>query len=219
MASVDPESQASPLRHKMPGSRQDLTRQGYPAHMPPVQLSKQLFPYCVVWSPLPPITWLLPFIGHMGIANSRGRAFYIYLSTLPHNQTICTYLHLVPSGIIHDFAGPYTIGVGNFAFGAPTRYMLLQPDQCFGTTWDEGVDSGCVEYGKRMHNLCCDNCHSHVARCLNDMRYKNSTSWNMLKLGVMMFFFGKFTDTWGAVKTFAPFLAFLFTTLYFTGQI
>ena len=25
--------------------------------------------------------------------------------------------------------------------------------------------------GKRMHNLCCDNCHSHVARALNLMNY------------------------------------------------
>ena len=37
-----------------------------------------------VWSPLPPITWILPFIGHTGI---------------------CT-----EDGIIYDFAGPYTIG-------------------------------------------------------------------------------------------------------------
>jgi hypothetical protein len=37
-----------------------------------INVSKDLFPYCIVWSPLPPITWVLPFIGHMGIADSRG---------------------------------------------------------------------------------------------------------------------------------------------------
>ena len=26
-----------------------------------------------------------------------------------------------------------------------------------------------------MHNLCCDNCHSHVARALNIMQYDGST--------------------------------------------
>lgn len=26
-----------------------------------------------------------------------------------------------------------------------------------------------------MHNLCCDNCHSHVARALNIMHYDGST--------------------------------------------
>lgn len=30
------------------------------------------FPFCIVWSPLPVITWFLPFIGHLGIADSQG---------------------------------------------------------------------------------------------------------------------------------------------------
>lgn len=25
------------------------------------------FPYCIVWTPLPVISWFLPFIGHVGI--------------------------------------------------------------------------------------------------------------------------------------------------------
>lgn len=49
------------------------------------------FPYCIVWTPLPLISWLLPFIGHTGIAMS--------------------------DGVIHDFAGPYTITVDDLAFG------------------------------------------------------------------------------------------------------
>lgn len=27
--------------------------------------------FCILWSPLPPITYILPFIGHMGIADSK----------------------------------------------------------------------------------------------------------------------------------------------------
>ena len=40
--------------------------------------------FTILWSPLPPITCILPFIGHMGIANSRG--------------------------IASDFQGPYSVG-------------------------------------------------------------------------------------------------------------
>ena len=43
------------------------------------------FPYSVVFQPLPPLTWLLPLIGHMGVCDSEGR--------------------------VHDFQGPYTIRV------------------------------------------------------------------------------------------------------------
>ena len=42
-----------------------------------------------------------PFIGHMGIATSEG--------------------------VIRDFAGPYYVSEGNMAFGEPTRYLKLQP--------------------------------------------------------------------------------------------
>ena len=34
--------------------------------------SSDKYPYCIVWSPLPVITWFLPFIGHTGIGNSEG---------------------------------------------------------------------------------------------------------------------------------------------------
>lgn len=30
------------------------------------------YPFCLVWTPIPMITWLLPFVGHMGIATSQG---------------------------------------------------------------------------------------------------------------------------------------------------
>jgi hypothetical protein len=39
--------------------------------------------------------------GHMGIANS--------------------------DGVIFDFAGPYTINADSMTFGAPTRYLTLDP--------------------------------------------------------------------------------------------
>lgn len=51
--------------------------------------------------------------GHMGIADSRG--------------------------VIYDFAGPYTIGEDNMAFGRPTRYLQLDPGRCKGEHWDEAV--------------------------------------------------------------------------------
>ena len=69
--------------------------------LPPIDASHDLFPYCIVWSPLPPITFFLPFIGHIGIADS--------------------------DGVIHDFAGPYTINRGQMAFGSPTRYLQINP--------------------------------------------------------------------------------------------
>ncbi len=58
------------------------------------------FPYCIVWVPIPVITWLLPFVGHMGICTSKG--------------------------VTLDFAGPYFISVDNLAFGTPARCVHLR---------------------------------------------------------------------------------------------
>ena len=32
--------------------------------------------YSILWSPIPFITWILPFVGHMGIADSKGISEY-----------------------------------------------------------------------------------------------------------------------------------------------
>jgi hypothetical protein len=58
------------------------------------------FPCCIVWTPLPIISWLVPFIGHIGICRE--------------------------DGVILDFAGPNFVCVDNFAFGSVTRYLQLE---------------------------------------------------------------------------------------------
>lgn len=50
-----------------------------------VQPEKDHFPLCIVWMPLPVLTWLIPFVGHVGIATS--------------------------DGTIHDFVGSHYINV------------------------------------------------------------------------------------------------------------
>jgi hypothetical protein len=37
---------------------------------------KDHYPLCIVWSPLPILTWFIPFIGHVGIATRK--IFLIY---------------------------------------------------------------------------------------------------------------------------------------------
>jgi transmembrane protein 222 len=161
-----------------------------------IDVRRSRFPYAITWTPLPMITWILPFIGHMGIADSRG--------------------------VIYDFAGPYTIGVDNMAFSKPTRYLVLDPNdipkeklspikpggpaRAPREVWDEAIDAGAEVYCRRMHNICCDNCHSHVARCLNIMAFKGSKGWNMVNLAALIFFRGKFVSTSRAIQTWLQFL-------------
>lgn len=148
-----------------------------------INVETDKFPFCIVWTPIPLLTWFFPFIGHMGIAMS--------------------------NGVIRDFAGPYYVSEDNMAFGRPTRYLVLDVNGVSNGNaleWDECVSKASVVYGTRMHNLFWDNCHSHVGMALSLMKYGGSTNWNMIRLASWMFFFGKYVSYGRALKTWLPFI-------------
>lgn len=150
-----------------------------------VNVQTGVYPYCIIWSPIPMITWVFPFIGHLGIATREG--------------------------IIFDFAGSYHIGQNSFAFGAPTKYFQCLHDNdnvVNDTSWNESIEMGNAMYEKRMHNLFWDNCHSHVASCLNANKFQNKR-WNMVNLAYLLFVHGTFTNAEGMLKTWLPFLTIL----------
>ncbi|XP_036112901.1 transmembrane protein 222 isoform X3 [Molossus molossus] len=79
--------------------------------------------------------------------------------------------------------------------GFLSRYWKLDPARVYASgpnAWDTAVHDASEEYKHRMHNLCCDNCHSHVALALNLMRYNNSTNWNMVTLCFFCLLYGKY---------------------------
>ena len=79
--------------------------------LPPVDAERHRYPCCIVWTPIHPITWLCPYVGHVGLCDAEGR--------------------------VHDFAGPYYIGLDAMAFGWPTRYVQLDCDSM--PHWDLSV--------------------------------------------------------------------------------
>ena len=54
------------------------------------------------------------------------------------------------------------------------------------------------------HNILCDNCHSHVAYCLNKMEFDvgagAGTKWGMLMVGIYLFFKGSFVGVGGPMQ-------------------
>jgi hypothetical protein len=64
-----------------------------------IKLETNRYPFCLVWTPIPCVTWFIPCIGHTGICPSDGR--------------------------IHDFAAPYYISVDDMAFGNPLKLVFF----------------------------------------------------------------------------------------------
>jgi len=144
--------------------------------MKPIDVRKNRFPFSIVWGPLPCLTWLFPFIGHMGICDSQGR--------------------------VHDFAGPYYIGIDQFMTGPVCKYVqftkqelanlprVLRDGTAPTEAWDRSIDEADRDYEQMMHNLCCNNCHHHVARSLQHM----GLDYTMLKAWWLVTIRGKYVN-------------------------
>lgn len=155
-----------------------------------INVAKQLFPYCVVWTPLPLISWVFPPIGHMGIASS--------------------------SGVTYDFGAPYYVSEGKMTFGRVTRYMQLnRKGEVPASNWDRAVENASEDYRKKMHNICIQNCHHHTAHALNLMGYDGGR-WGQFRLGLDLFLFGSFTNFSGFLRTWLPFIVMMLIIVAFT---
>lgn len=117
-----------------------------------IDVMNNLYPYCIVWTKLPLISFIFPFIGHTGICDSNGK--------------------------IYDFAGSEYIGEDELAFGKPYKYVRLE--NCIN--WDKGIKQANLKYEDQEHSLFCNNCHSHVACALNYMNYKSFNKYNMIHI-------------------------------------
>ncbi|GAB2282786.1 hypothetical protein Dimus_017321 [Dionaea muscipula] len=153
------------------------------------------FPCCIVWTPLPVLSWLLPFIGHVGICRE--------------------------DGVILDFAGPNFVCVDNFTFGSATRYIQIDTEKSCSVAaatspaspgsgsesslaWDCALRKSTQEYQHRSYNLLTCNCHSFVANNLNRVGFCGG-GWNVVNLGALVFLKGRWVSKGSMVRSFLPF--------------
>ena len=130
----------------------------------PKEISKTLkkrykyrFPYSIVWSPIPCISWIIPIIGHVGICNSEG--------------------------IIYDFGSPpYYVSVDDMLFGNPTKVLTLELTQKEMVEYDNIIELGKKSYDQLFYSIFINNSHSFIAKILNDLNYKGRSDYNMIDI-------------------------------------
>ena len=148
-----------------------------------IDKNKQRYPFCIVWTPIPCISWFIPSIGHSGICNSEG--------------------------IIHDFSGPYFVSIDDMAFGNPTKFAILELNQREFYEYDKAVQTATIKYNKMDYNFFTNNCHSFIAYALNKLKYKGRSNYTMVDVWWMFCTRGKFL-TWGDMaKTYSGFVFIL----------
>nr|ADW80941.1 reversion-to-ethylene sensitivity 1 [Dianthus caryophyllus] len=178
-----------------------------------VDPKKARFPCCLVWTPLPVVAWLAPFIGHFGICQE--------------------------DGSILDFSGSNLVSIDDFAFGSVIRFFIsshllkccfppnLSAHSCkhgykhheYGTalSWDDALHTCKHEYETKTYNLFTCNCHSFVANCLNRLCYGGSMRWNMINVAILVLCQGHWVDTISVLRSFLPFVVVLCLGVYMVG--
>lgn len=178
----------------------------------PPKFSSDRFPNSIVWTPLPIVSWLAPFLGHVGICRE--------------------------DGTILDFAGSYHVNIDSFAFGATARYVHLDVQQCCfppylsghtcksgfehaqaGTalSWDEGLHSSMQHFQHKSYNPFTCNCHSFVSSFLNRIAYQGSIKWSVIMVVLLIFLKGRWVSKWAVARSFAPFTLVMCLGLFVAG--
>ena len=182
-----------PSRENMSKDIVSFSTSQYVSYSNEINPKNDRFPYCIVWTPIPCITYIIPSIGHTGIGTS--------------------------SGVIHDFAGSYFISVDNFAFGIPTKYYQLDLNEQEKYEFDKAVEKADNKYKRETHNLCFNNCHSHVACVLNNIKYKGKCNYTMIHIWWLMITRGKYISVWSFIKTYLGFFIFIIIIWALTHKI
>ncbi|CAG9311265.1 unnamed protein product [Blepharisma stoltei] len=149
------------------------------------------FSCSIVWTPLPLISALFPFIGHAGICAS--------------------------DGTIHNYAGSFYVQVGKMIFGAPTKYVKLKVENLI--EWDSHINLGDEKYKGEKYNFLANNCHDYVAFILNSNNFQG-IHWNSTKLCCLFISKGRYVSCISFVKTYAQFavvIILIFLIIFFSA--
>lgn len=92
-----------------------------------INQEKDFFPYCIVWTHLPWISVILPFVGHTAICSSKG--------------------------MVHEFAGHHQININHLSFGKPVKYVQCKLTPQEQAKWDQLIDESDFHYCQTSHHL------------------------------------------------------------------
>ncbi|KAG8468918.1 hypothetical protein KFE25_007436 [Diacronema lutheri] len=157
-----------------------LDLDGVPLH---VNHAARRYPVCIVWTPIHPISWLAPYVGHVGVCST--------------------------DGVVYDWTG--VINRDRMAFGWPARYVQfkLAEVDCTAEDWDAKLAAAVSlfdGYDGPRYNFVSWNCHSFIVLFLNSLGGKGQCAgrWNLVTICGLFLAAGRFTSLGGFVGTWGP---------------
>jgi len=72
--------------------------------------------------------------------------------------------------------------------------------------YDSSVLKADKIYSEMMHNICCNNCHSHVARALNKYQYRGRSDYTMIDVWWLTITQSKYVSWGHLIKAYIGFV-------------
>lgn len=149
------------------------------------KLSKDIFlkfkkPYAFLWSPIPFISTILPFIGHISVCSS--------------------------NGTIHDFFSSKYISINQINYGSPYKYINLDLKENEMREWDKAIAKADKKYKRKIFSFCGNNSLKYAAFILGTINYNGKSKHSkcdIIKLGMRK---SKFFSNCDVIKTYIGFV-------------
>ena len=109
--------------------------------------------------------------------------------------------------MITDFA--IEINRGKMSIADPTKYILLKYDSREIAQLDDAINNAAKFYKTQQYHFFTNNCHSFVAKCLNNLKYKGKSNYTMVDVWWMIFTQGRFINWKRFFLSYLGFFIFL----------
>ena len=85
--------------------------------------------------------------------------------------------------------------------------------------WDKAIEKADQKFEKMEHNLITNNCHSHVAYVLSEIKYKGKSNYDMTDVFKMVNMRSKYVSFGHVVKTYIGFMIFIAVIVFLYRKI
>ena len=134
------------------------------------------YKYCIIWSHIPLITFLMPFVGHSSIVNSYG--------------------------FIHDFQSSYFIQIYNEEENGFCKIVYLNLNDSQKLIWDNIIEQIDKVYQKKSFSFCGNNSFKYISNILSIIEYKNKKNYTQYDIFWLIIKEGKFISKCQIFKTY-----------------
>lgn len=137
-------------------------------------------PYTFLWSSIPFISTIFPFLGHISVCSS--------------------------NGTIHDYFSSKYISIDQLNYGSPEKIINLELNEGEMIEWDRAIKRSDKKYKRKNFSFCGNNSLKYAGYILSEVNYKGKKKYSKCDIIKLSINKGKYLSKCAIVKTWIGFV-------------